>query len=278
MNDIHSRWRKHLGSAARLSMVAALLVSAVPARATLLTESVGFNIMSETRGSEPLLNFQAALPLFDSTLGTLQQVDLRYNFDLTLDVNISNRTLAPVTVDLGPTSLVIEGPRFFDRFAFNNLLASTPVDQTVDVAAGTRRTFGSITLTLPGRGAAAIGIDSAFTRTSRPLQIRNIVLRPQGNVAPFVGTGDMLLDFAAMTRLPLVLPNSGSVLSGISSSTRFTLDGSVDVTYDYIAAAVVAVPEPALPLFLGIGLVALGLVRKRKTTVWRVAASRTDCA
>jgi hypothetical protein len=153
--------------------------------------------------------------------------------DLSLIINISNRTLSPTTIVLGPTSLQIEGPRFFNRFNFNNLVASTPLDQTLVVSAGTSRTIGSITLILPGRATAETEIDSRFCRTSRPLQTRNIILRPQGNVAPFVGPGEMLLDFRAFTAASLDPPATGSFLSGIRSSTQYTLNGSVGVTYDH---------------------------------------------
>ncbi len=125
MNPLNLRqrvMRSTLWRAATRSLASALLLAcALPANAVLLSHSVGFDIQSQTRGTQPSLDFRAAVPLFDATLGTLQQVDIVYNFDLTLDINIANRTLNPTTVDLGPTSLVIEGPRFFDRFNFSNL-------------------------------------------------------------------------------------------------------------------------------------------------------------
>ena len=188
-------------SARRGLLVAAfaltLSVCASAANALALNHSVNFNTTSELRGNAPRLEFNALLPSFAPILGTLRQVDLRYNFDLNLGITINNRTLTPVTADLDPNLLLIEGPRFFDRFNFNNLVASTNFDALIDVPAGTQRTFGSITLTLPGRGSAEVDIDNSLSRTSRPLQIRNIVLRLQGDVAPFVGVGERLLEFAS---------------------------------------------------------------------------------
>ena len=188
-------------SARRGLLVAAfaltLSVCASAANALALNHSVNFNTTSEFRGNAPRLEFNALLPLFAPILGTLRQVELRYNFDLNLGITINNRKLTPVTADLDPNVLRIEGPRFFDRFNFNNLVASTNFDALIDVLAGTQRTFGSITLTLPGRGSAEVDIDSSLSRTSRPLQIRNIVLRLQGDVAPFVGVGERLLEFGS---------------------------------------------------------------------------------
>lgn len=246
--------------------VGALLCSAMSGHAAMLTRSVGFDVLSRVNGNEPQLNFRALLPRFDPALGTLNQVDIAYNFDLDLNVTISNRTLNPVTTTLGPTSLSIDGPRFFDRFAsITPTVASTNIDETLNAPAGTQRQFGSITLVLPGRAATTTTLDRTFSRTSRPLQIRNIVLRPQGNVAPFVGLDDMILDFRAYTRNALNLPDTGSFLSGVRSSTLFTLDGSVDVTYDYTAAAPppVAVDAPAPLVLAGMGLLALGMARRR---------------
>ncbi len=240
------------------------MLSIAPASAATISHSVGFNINSETRGNDPALDFEAAIPFFDPMLGTLRQVDLRYNFDLNLVISIANRTLDPLPVTIDPNNLQIEGPKFFDRFNFNNLVASTSFGPTVlDVPAGTERTFGSITLVLPGRGSEEVDLTRTFSRTSRPLVIRNIVLRPQGDVSPFVGTGDKILDFLASVSLPLNLPSSGSILSGVSSSTAWTLDGTVDVTYDYEPAPA-PVPLPAaLPLLIG-GLAVLGLVGRRR--------------
>lgn len=252
---------------AALVQIAALL-SFAPARADVISHTVLFSNLSEVRGNNPTLDFQAAIPFFDTALGTLRQVDIRYNFDLSLVMSIANRTLNPLSIPLAANSLRIEGPRFFDRFSFNNVVASTGFgDSTIEVLAGTQRTFGSITLVLPARASEQVDLDRTFSRTSRPLIIRNIVLRPQGNVAPFIGTGNKTLDFKALTLSSLNLPNSGNVFSGISSSTSFTLDGSVEVTYDY-EAAIAPVPLPAaLPMVLG-GFAVLGLVgwRRKKTS------------
>lgn len=247
---------------------ATLLVGSLSANAAVITHSIDFVPLGEIRGSEPRLDFQALLPRFDPTLGTLRQVDINYNFDLNLNVSILNRTLTAQTVVLGPTSLRVEGPRFFDRFNFNNLVVSEAIDLSLDVPAGTRRQIGSINLTLPGRASADIAVDRRFSRTSRPLTIRNIVLRPQGNVTPFIGDTEMLLDFTAFTAQPLALPNSGDFLTGVRSSTSFTLDGSVDVSYDFLAAAPPVDPTPApapATLSLGLaGLLGLGLFKRRR--------------
>ncbi len=241
-----------------------LALAAAPAQAVMITQSVDFTRISETRGNNPSLDFRALLPRFDPSLGTLDQVDLTYNFDLDLNISVANRTLSPVTADLGPTSLVIEGQRFFDRFSFNRTVASVAIDETLTASAGTQRTIGSITLTLPGRAATSIEVDRTFARTSRPLQIRNIVLRPQGDVSPFVGLDDMVLDFTAFTRTALNLPSSGSVLSGVSSSTSFLLGGSVDVTYDYtVPVKPVEVSEPSTTILMGAGVLAMGFLRRR---------------
>jgi len=152
--------------------------------------------------------------VFDPALGTLRQVDLVYNFDLNLDIRIENRTLSPQTFEVEPSRLQIEGPRFFDRFNFNNVVVSEAIDLSLDAPRGTQRQIGSISLVLPARAIGNVAIDRRFSRTSRPLQIRNIVLRPQGNVARFIGDSEMLRDFTALTTSPLDLPNIGGYLFG----------------------------------------------------------------
>lgn len=246
----------------------AVMFSIPSASAATISHSVGFNINSETRGNNPQLDFDAVIPLFDPVLGTLNQVDIRYDFDLSLNVSISNYTLSPIAVPIASSNLQIEGPKFFERFIFNNVIASTPFGgTTIDVAAGTPRQVGSLSLVLPGRGAEEVELTRIYSRTSRPLVIRDIVLRPQGNVAPFVGTGDKVLDFLASISLPLDLPTGGSIISGgVDSFTSFTLDGMVDITYDFTPAPA-PVPVPAaLPLIIS-GLAVLGLIgRRRKRT------------
>ena len=231
------------------------------ANAVIVSHSVDFNVDSSIRGDNPSSNFSATIPFFDPNLGNLRQVDLRYNFDLELGISIANRTLNPLPFTLAANSFSIEGPRFFDRFNFNNLVASEAIPETlIDVPAGTQRTFGSITLTLPGRASYMSDIERVFARTSRPLMIRNIVLRPQGNVAPFIGTGGKELAFLASINNPLNLPNSGSILSGVSSNAIINVLGSVDVTYEYDATMV---PVPAALLLLLSGLFGLGFIARQ---------------
>jgi hypothetical protein len=228
MNYADCRNANRRGHSLIAALALTIAVFSSPENALLLNHSGGFNTTSELRGSDPRLEFVALLPLFDPTLGTLR----------------------------------FEGRRFFDRFNFTNLVASTAFDEVLDVPAGTESTFGSITLTLPGRASAEVDVQSRFSRTSRPLQIRNIVLREQGDVSPFIGVGNKVLEFSIFLNSPLALPNSGSIFSGVSSSTSWQLDGSVDVTYDYLAAPVAARPVMILALA---GLAAVGLGRRRST-------------
>ncbi len=183
------------------------------ANAAIVSHSVDFNVDSSIRGDNPSSQFSATIPFFDPNLGDLRQVDLRYNFDLELGISITNRTLNPLPFTLAANVFRIEGPKFFERFSFNNIVASTTIPETlIDVPAGTPRTIGSITITLPGRASYMSDIESTFFRTSKPLVIRNIVLRPQGNVAPFIGTNGKDLEFLASVNNPLNLSNSGSIL------------------------------------------------------------------
>ncbi len=233
------------------------------ATAATVSYSTDFDVNSTFRGDNPTSSFSAAIPFFNADLGTLRQVDIRYNLDLQLGIDISNRTLNPVPFSLGANSFLVEGPKFFDRFIFNNIIASSAIPETpLDVPAGTPLTLGSITVTLPGRSSYTSDIERIYFATSRPEQIIDIVIRPQGDVSPFIGTGNKLLEFLASTRNSLNLPTFGTVLSGVSSSSRIDVLGSVDVTYEY-DAAVVPIPA-AIPLFLS-GLIGVGIfARKRK--------------
>ncbi len=226
------------------------ILTITPASAALVSHSVEFNVASGTRGDNPTQNFNAAIPFFNATLGTLKQVDIKYNFDLELGISISNRTLNPVSFMLAPNRFSIEGPKFFERFNFNNLITAISIPETaIEAPAGTPRTIGSISLVLPGRASNMFDLERGYARTSRPLSIRNIVLRAQGNVTPFIGSGDKLLEFTAFTDNPLNLPiSTGNILNGVSYNASICVLGSVDVTYEY-EATVVPIPE-ALPLFL----------------------------
>ena len=76
---------------------------------------------------------------------------------------------------------------------------SMAIDLSLDAPTGTQRQIGSISLVLPARVIGNVAIDRRFSRTPRTLQIRNIVLRPQGNVALLIGDSEMLRDFTALT-------------------------------------------------------------------------------
>ena len=228
----------------------------------MVSYSVEFDIGTATIGNNPSQAFSASIPFFSSDLGTLRQVDLRYNFDLELGISISNRTLNPLPITLSSNGILINGQRFFDRFSSSNIVGSATIPETlINVPAGTSRTFGSITLILPGRSSNIFDLESSFLRTSRPLIIRDIVLRTQGNVAPFIGSGDKLFEFSAYTQNSLNLPNSGSVLSGVTSNTMFNIQGSVDITYEY-EPAVVPIPL-TLPLLLS-GIIGLIYIARSK--------------
>ena len=266
--------KKLLSTAFIAAASAAVLISTAPAKAATMSGSVDFVLGASTGPSVifpnaiPSRAFSAALPLFDPSLGTLRQVDLEYNFDVSLDIRIQNYNFSDLTGTIGAKTLEVRGNEFFpntfdpdpDRLRFNSI-------PETDYTAPAATTFGPISARLPGEFETGIDIVGAFS-SSRPQVVGSaggFVIRPQGDVTPFIGTGLLNLDFLAATtsgfgELPF---GTGSVLSaGTAASVILTVEGSLGYEYEF-DAAVAPIPVPAaLPLFLS-GLIGMGLIARR---------------
>jgi hypothetical protein len=124
----------------------------------------------------------------------------------------------------------------------------------------------AVVYTLTGPGIAGLetpSLSSGIQTVSVPGGFGNISSSPAGtpqffdvtfsisDLADYVGAGDVTLDLSELFTTS-VTPLSGTVAGGGTASANF----DVQLTYD--------VPEPATLAVFGVGLVGLGLMRRRR--------------
>ncbi|MBW4615737.1 MAG: PEP-CTERM sorting domain-containing protein [Desmonostoc vinosum HA7617-LM4] len=183
---------------------------------------------------------------FDSSLGTLKGVTLKFTSDINGNIGFENTgsTAANITVKLGSnvnlklgnTSLFNISPQTSQTF--QNV---SPFDGQIDFNTPSGRSL---------QGLNATQSDQTTITNSQMLQ-------------SFIGTGNLDFLFSAIATSNVT--GSGNIVSMISTFAK----GTVAVTYDYESAQ--SVPEPSAAI--GIGLVAgLGLLSQRKKS-WLKASN-----
>lgn len=157
-----------------------------------------------------------SLPQFNPALGTLTEIDISINGQITSDIRVENMDSSPAVIT-GTVAgdLNVTGPDFNQTFATtsqNQTFDASAYDGTLDFGGTSGKNFGNVTV--PG--------SSAFTMTSA------------GELAAYSGTGNVTIDEEPVA--------NSSATGGGNLDVQIASNGSatITVTYHYI-------PENNLP-------------------------------
>lgn len=206
--------------------------------------------------SDTLSGDSASVQQFDSSLGTLDFVQIQYDLRVNLISYFRNTSTTPGTTTLAPNNLYLNGPgpslsggglpdQYLTAQAFGGDFAIQPA-----------LTFGSTTV--PRTTTLDFGYDYQITRDSRGITVgSSAYFAFDKNL--FVGPGTFDFDFETTLDSPLTYTGFQPYLSAGPP----WVSGTMTVTYNYTEAVVAEIPAPAaLPVFAA-GLAAFGLVRRR---------------
>ena len=186
-------------------------------------------------------NSGAALSLFDSTLGTLTQVDVNTAGSASTTINLTNNAQQPQLVEA--TSQV--------NLLFNSSVqaipASTPNPLVISLPTGVQNIAAGATYTSPLLTGMAAG-STTFTGA--------------GQLASFSAPGGGLLTVDCVSLSGLTVLGGGGNITATQSTTAGC---AADVTYTYEPLTPPpSVPAPAPLVLMGLGLAGLAASRRRK--------------
>lgn len=224
---------------------------------TTTTTTVTFSGPTDFNGTGAGLG---SLPLFNSSLGTLQSVNIGGTYTFSSSITVSNNTSTATSGNVNTVSGA--------QFSSSTSAALNSVIETYTDTAGST-TFSGHTLTPVAFNTS--GSNPAFSLTSTnsykqvvtaatslqhlfPIQITNA-----SDMLPFeaAGGGNFAVLFNTLTGTEL------SYSAGNASATQSTsATGTLTISYTYDTTPV---PEPASLALFGVGVIGLGLVRRRSS-------------
>ncbi|MCF6363680.1 MAG: PEP-CTERM sorting domain-containing protein [Gammaproteobacteria bacterium] len=213
-----------------------LLLAGTSAQAAVISFTDSYtNVLTELNGE------QLRVDLFDSSLGTLTGVSVTFSAAIDSEGTVTNSGAGPASFTaqtlvqsyLG-TGASLPTP-LSDVTAMAAFTLINAQDYT-DLASGATDTFGP--------GGASSGVIDLYT----------------GLDASFIGTGDFGYDFTTVI-LTTFAGGGGNIAADVQTYT----DGTLTVEYTYDAAST-PVPEPTSLFLMGLGLVGLAGISRKK---WR---------
>ena len=211
----------------------ALIAAAGAANAGVVTQSQNFAYMTGSPTNWGAIPGGAPSPVelnftaFDASLGTLDSVIVTLFGSVTSSVTVNAVTAEPFGADVtsGARIRVLSGPGTGAQLNISSTATTAPL------SAGTNTTLDFGTLT-----------------NSTPLTV---------NLADFLS--DVTFSLAAIGS------NSCGTSGGNNGCDFSTVAGArIDVLYNFTAPTPVAIPEPASMALVGLGMVGLAAVRRRK--------------
>ena len=213
-----------------------LLLAGASAQAAVISFTDSYaNVKTELNGE------QLRVDLFDSSLGTLTGVSVSFSAAVNSAGTVTNNGAGPEDFTVQTLVQSYDGTGVSLPTPLGNVAAMNPfsvinAQSYTALASGASDTFGP--------GGASSGVLDLFT----------------GYDASFIGAGDFGYDFTTLI-LTTFAGGGGNIGADIETYT----DGTLTVEYTYTAAPT-PVPEPGSLLLMGLGLVGLAGIGRKK---WR---------
>lgn len=222
--------RKSLMKIKSIVLAGGLMLSAAAANAALVE-------YTRTLASSPTpFSSTFSLPLFDSSLGTLNGVSFSLLSNVTGSIDVIN---------------ILSTPQ-----AFTDAFSRIPVKVTSGTLDATSVTATYITLLASGTALSGVPVNS-FTGVAGTAS--NSVNVLSADIAKYVGLGGGAALFTAATTGANF---GGTSVPGVFFGGSAVADATFKIQYDY--SPVSAVPVPAAALLFGSGLMSLGAAWRRK--------------
>jgi hypothetical protein len=218
--------------------VFALVLAFGSAQATILTQTFSQSIAVQSTNWTDMLN----MPLFNPALGTLLSIDFELTGMVQGDAQFESLDSSPNTVNTQLSALIT-----LSRPDLSTILTATPAFTTTDSVTAFDGTidFGGTS----GKTYSNQSANTQTTATSPP---------PASDLLLFTGIGTIGLPASAVATSSAQGPGNLTTLF----STEAGADLKITYTYDDRGAQVI--PEPAISVMVGGGLLGLGLLSRRK--------------